>query len=383
VVKPHPRIGLLLHILLAIGVIWPTHLGAHELRPAIATFEFSDSPTIALTISLNLEAAIAGIGAGHEDTASSPDALKYDRLRSLEPLELRAEFERFRTRFLDQVHLRLGDTPVDLQGLTVEVPPVGDTTLARVSQVHLTLPAPVGTQAMYWRLNRQLGDSVLRLSNSATGEITSAEFIIAGESSGPLTVEGLQAESWTEVLTKFLQVGVLHIVPRGLDHILFVIGLFLLSTRVSALLWQITAFTAAHTATLALAMAGTILVSPAVVEPLIAASIVYVAVENTLTSRLHTWRPVVVFFFGLIHGLGFASVLQEIGPASGHFTLSLLAFNLGVELGQLTIIAACFVCLGWAAGRDWYRPYIVIPGSLFIGLMGIIWFVERSGSLIL
>jgi len=146
-----------------------------------------------------------------------------------------------------------------------------------------------------------------------------------------------------------------------------------------ALLWQITAFTIAHTITLALGVTGTIQLSPAIVEPLIAASIIYVAVENIMTDRLHRWRLIVVFCFGLLHGLGFAGILQEMGSAPSQFILSLLTFNLGVELGQLTVILVCFLTVGWVMKQKWYRQYIVIPSSLIIGLIAVNWVIERIG----
>ena len=375
----NPGVGLLLAILLALPVYWPSPACAHEVRPAIATLELSSEATVALTLSLSLEAVIVGIGAGHDDTAASPAASEYERLRSLNPTALREEFDRFTPDFLERINLSTDAGPVLLRVLTAEVPPIGDLALARVSRLQLEFTAPVDGEALYWRVKPLIGDSVVRVRDTLSGEISSAEFVIAGETSGPVSMAGLQVESWTSVFATYLQVGFSHIIPRGLDHILFVTGLFLLSTRLSALLWQITAFTAAHTMTLALAMAGLVQLSPALVEPLIAASIVYVAIENTLTSRLHRWRPVVVFCFGLVHGLGFAGVLQEIGPAGGQFAVSLLAFNLGVELGQLAVITACFLGVGWMARWPHYRARVVIPASLAIGIMGLVWFVERVG----
>ena len=118
--------------------------------------------------------------------------------------------------------------------------------------------------------------------------------------------------------------------------------------------------------------------SPAIVEPLIAASIVYVAVENLLTSRLHSWRVFVVFGFGLLHGMGFAGVLQEVGLPRSEFLAGLLAFNLGVELGQLTVIGLAFLAVGlWFRERPWYRARIVLPASALIAATGLYWTVER------
>ena len=173
--------------------------------------------------------------------------------------------------------------------------------------------------------------------------------------------------------------GFEHIIPLGADHILFVLGLFFFSLHLGPLLWQVTAFTLAHTATLALATLGVVSVSPAVVEPLIALSIAYVGVENVLRPRLGWWRPGVVFGFGLLHGLGFASVLSDVGGETGNLVARLLGFNLGVELGQLAVIALAFVALALPFGRKpWWRSHIAVPASLAIAAVGAWWTVERT-----
>ena len=170
--------------------------------------------------------------------------------------------------------------------------------------------------------------------------------------------------------------------PQGLDHILFVLGLFFYALRWRPLLWQVTAFTAAHTCTLALATLGIVRIAPATVEPLIAASIVYVAVENVVAggrAQITPLRIAVVFGFGLLHGLGFASVLSEFGLGGAHFVASLISFNVGVELGQLAVIAVAFVLLGLPFGaRPWYRRIIAVPASVLIGAVGAWWVLERT-----
>src|SRR6185436_16897009 len=160
--------------------------------------------------------------------------------------------------------------------------------------------------------------------------------------------------------------------PRGLDHVLFVLGIFLLSTRLRPVLWQISAFTVAHTITLALTIYGVVSLPAKIVEPLIALSIVYVAVENVFTSKLHAWRPLVVFCFGLLHGMGFAGVLSEIGLPRSEFVPALLSFNLGVEGGQLTVILVAFLLVGLPFRREvWYRRRVVVPCSLAIAAIGL------------
>ncbi|MBL4910280.1 MAG: HupE/UreJ family protein [Alteromonadaceae bacterium] len=175
----------------------------------------------------------------------------------------------------------------------------------------------------------------------------------------------------------YIYQGIIHIIPKGLDHILFVLALFLLSTKLSSLLWQVSAFTVAHTVTLALGIFGVLVVPSSIVEPIIALSIAYIAIENIFAHKLKSQRVLVVFIFGLLHGLGFAAVLLEFGLPKGQWLASLLSFNVGVEIGQLLVILTAFVLLGWARNKAWYQTKIATPLSLFIAVMGIYWFIER------
>ena len=182
-----------------------------------------------------------------------------------------------------------------------------------------------------------------------------------------------------QVVATYLKLGYTHILPKGTDHILFVLGIFLLSIRLKPILMQVTAFTIAHTITLALTIYGIVSLSPRIVEPLIALSIVYVAVENILTPELRPWRVALVFGFGLLHGMGFAGVLSQLGlPRSEFLPTALLCFNAGVELGQLTVIPVAFLLIGLPfRNKPWYRRRIVIPGFLAIAAIGLFWFVQR------
>jgi hypothetical protein len=188
---------------------------------------------------------------------------------------------------------------------------------------------------------------------------------------------GDQAGQWQTFLN-YIPVGFDHIIPKGLDHILFVLGLFFLSAQLRPLLWQISAFTLAHTVTLALGALGYVTIPASIVEPLIAASITFVAVENILSKGLSRWRPLVVFCFGLLHGLGFASVLGAFGLPEAAFLPALIGFNIGVEFGQLAVIAGAYLLVGYAFGaKPWYRARIAIPASVLIAAIGAWWVVER------
>ena len=183
----------------------------------------------------------------------------------------------------------------------------------------------------------------------------------------------------SRVIWFYLKLGILHIIPLGTDHILFVTSLCLLSTRIKTILWQATAFTVAHSVTLALSMKGVLVAPGALVEPIIALSIVFVAVENILLSKLKPWRIAIVFLFGLIHGLGFASALNEIGLPRNKFYTSILSFNAGVEVGQVIVIICVFILIIIPFGRsNEYRKLIVFPLSILIALIASYWFVKRS-----
>ena len=182
-----------------------------------------------------------------------------------------------------------------------------------------------------------------------------------------------------DVIWFYLKLGFTHIIPEGFDHILFVIGLCLLSNKIKVIFWQATAFTVAHSITLALSMKNVIVAPSAIVEPIIALSILFVAVENLLLSELKPWRIALVFMFGLIHGLGFASSLNEIGLPRNKFATSILSFNVGVELGQITIITAVFALLVIPFGKSpYYRKRIVFPLSILIALVALYWTIERT-----
>ena len=180
-----------------------------------------------------------------------------------------------------------------------------------------------------------------------------------------------------EVIRSYLALGFTHILPKGLDHILFVLGLFLLSRRLKPLLLQVTAFTVAHTVTLALSIYGVVSLPSSIVEPLIALSIVFVAVENLYVTELRPSRVALVFGFGLLHGLGFAGVLSELGLPRAEFLPALLSFNLGVEAGQLAVIGLALLAVGLVRQRTWYRRAVVVPASGLIAAVGLYWSIQR------
>lgn len=363
---------------LFVAVVWqPNNAAAHKIFPATATVSFDDEGAYRIEVKTNIEALIVGIGAAHEDTDQSPRADRYKALRALDAEALKARFMAFSGRWLSGIAVRFDGKRVQPRVEALILPPTGDTGLARISVIRLGGTIPEGATTFAWHYDKAFGSSILRLKHAATDEMTTA-WLKDGKSSDPIPLAGMIPKTVFETATDYIVLGFTHILPFGLDHILFVLGLYLLSTRMRPLLVQVTAFTVAHTATLALGLYGVVTISPSIVEPLIAISIVYVAVENILTPKLTLWRPFVVFGFGLLHGLGFAGVLQEIGLPRDDFLTGLIAFNVGVEFGQLSTIAIAWLVTGlWFRDRPWYRARIVYPGSAAIAVIGTYWTVER------
>lgn len=192
--------------------------------------------------------------------------------------------------------------------------------------------------------------------------------------------------TFSSILTSNIRVGFAHILPMGVDHILFILALFLSSRQLKPLIWQVSAFTLAHTATLGLVAAGVLPDLPDIVEPLIALTIAWAALENILFKDVKIWRPILIFVFGLIHGMGFAGAFGELGLPPNLFWPALIGFNLGVEVGQLAILGMAFAAgfiIRYAlrkAGRsdETWRYIIVWPVSALIFLTGMWWAVERA-----
>ncbi len=364
-----PLLGFLL-------CLYALPLTAHEIRPAVVDVHLQVDGNYQVALQVNMEAVLAGVSPAHSDTSESPNVESYNRLRALPARKLEERIRAFWPQYRDGLRLDFDGARSTPDLAALDIPEPGDLARARLTTVRLTGRIPPGAKTLRWSYAPQYGGSVLRLHRA--GGVTAA-WVREGEASAAYPLAGdIAAATRSAVFGQYLVLGFTHILPKGLDHMLFVLGLFLLSTRLAPLLWQVTAFTLAHSITLALSMYGVIALSPAIVEPLIAASIVAVAVENLLTARLHAWRVFVVFGFGLLHGLGFAGVLTEIGLPRDEFVTGLIAFNVGVEGGQLAVIALASLAVGyWFRHRPWYRARVVLPSSALIALIGLYWMVER------
>lgn len=361
---------------LAVSFLAFTGVHAHELRPAIADVTMTKTK-VKIELLLTVETLLAGIDLTQVmNTDDAPQAIIYDQLRSLSDTEL-ANLVSKEWPSLAQGLLIEGGGSFELNN--IEVIPEPNLDLPRDTKLTIQVDLPMNDGPVVFGWIARNGSLVVR---HGTGDNAYAAFLTGGEMSAPLPRAGFVDETKVQVFWRFLVEGIQHIIPKGLDHILFVFGLFLFSLAWRPLLSQITTFTLAHTVTLGLSTLNFITIPASqmwLIEALIAISIAYVAIENILRPKLGWWRIVVVFLFGLLHGLGFASVLGDLGLAQGQFILSLVAFNIGVEFGQLTVVAIAFIFLALPFGRSiQYRKVVVFPCSLAIAIIGIYWFFERA-----
>lgn len=319
-----------------------TQSQAHEVLPSIAKME-QVGDTLQFDVELVVEGFLAGIDqTTTTDTNDAPQAEEYDTLRALDAAELAERFDAFWPQMAENLRVTLDGAPAELTFQSLVVQDEDNLDLPRRSDLTFTAAIPEGAQKIQVGWASEYGALILRQEGV---DAPFDGYLEAGADSDPITLAGGdQAGPW-QTFVNYIPVGFDHIVPKGLDHILFVLGLFFLSTRMKPLLWQISAFTLAHTITLALASLGYVNVPGSIVEPLIALSIVYVAVENLYTDGLSPWRPFIIFGFGLLHGLGFASVLGEFGLPEASFIPALIGFNIGVEIGQLAVIAVVYLCV--------------------------------------
>jgi hydrogenase/urease accessory protein HupE len=228
---------------------------------------------------------------------------------------------------------------------------------------------PLGHR-QYLQVQNSAGETVFEGLLSAAADRATAQFTVANASVAPCETGSSFAN--------FLVLGVKHILT-GYDHLLFLLGLLVVVRGFFASLSIITSFTIAHSITLAVATFNLAQIPSRIVEPLIAASIVYVGVENLLRSDVLRPRRLVTFGFGLIHGFGFASVLREmdIGAGTGGVALPLFSFNLGVELGQIMVAAAALPFIWKLRESPMFIGRWAPACSAAVVLLGSFWFVQR------
>jgi hydrogenase/urease accessory protein HupE len=358
----------LLPLILTFGLLLPCAVQAHEIGTTQVRITlhrdhtWSTSITTAPTVLVNRLEAEAGQPLSRNLTAES----------------VRAKLLSFIDVLAGHVEMRFDGaaSAVTVSIIQVEMP--DDVTLPSFIVLRASGLVPDNAQTFTWRYDL-IASTYAAVFIDESGGSPVVQWLDGDAPSGPLPIaSNIRPPTTFGTIGQYLQLGFLHIVPEGLDHILFVLGIFLLTTKLRPILVQVTAFTIAHSVTLGLTMYGVIALSPRIVEPLIALSVAYVGIENMMTSKLTPWRPVVVFCFGLLHGMGFAGVLSELRLPRDEIVPALISFNVGIEFAQLSVIAVTFFSVAfWIRDKPWYRPCFVIPASAVIAATGLFWTAQR------
>lgn len=353
---------------------------ADVVKPALVEVSIFNNKTLEVTIDLSLEAAMTGIGTQYKNTTDAPNSAQYDKLRALEPKVLRERFRAFEAEFLNSLKLSVNQQEQMLTLTQAKIDIIGYKKRARKTVLTYQASLDEWPKTLTWQYGGIYGDSALRWQIYKQDEYNWSQWqwLRDGNSSGVIDINHPEPLSTAQRFYQFTGIGFDHVIPLGWDHILFIVGMALSSLLWQRLLLLVSVFTLAHTLTLGLAMVGIVEVSARIVEPLIAFSIAYVAVENLISHQSIKRKSVIVFFFGLIHGLGFASMLKEFEMVPDSFLTTLIGFNVGVELAQVAIVLfVVLILLGLRALKLNYRQLAVIPISVIISIVGIWWGIER------
>lgn len=364
----------------AILFFFSSTINSHEIKPAIIDLIIADGQA-SIDFKINAEQVLAGVDASkYQDTNDSPQADLYDQYREKNEEELKQDIQQNWNLFQDQIIINgfSGSSSLNLVDLMIDQ----DVNPEYPRDTNLKTEVPLNQNEFTIQFVTELGPVVIRQFEDIKKEnMIFSTYLQPGEISAELSSQSNTTASQT--IVEYIILGIEHIVPKGLDHILFIFGVFFFAVKLKPLLWQVTMFTLAHSLTLILASLKLVFIPASIIEPLIALSIGYVAFENIFQrqdkfrSNSNIIRYAVIFFFGLIHGLGFAFVLEDIGLPTGQLILSLLSFNIGVEIAQIGLVFLAYLLMFYPSKQLWYRKAIQIPFSLVIGLIGIYWFFER------
>ena len=366
-------------ICFAILFFFSSTINSHEIKPAIVDLIIADGQA-SIDFKINAEQILSGVDASqYQDTNDAPQAELYDQYREKNEEELKQDIQKNWNLFQDQITINgLEGSSLSLVDLMIDQ----DVNPEYPRDTNLKTEVSLNQNQFTIQFATELGPVVIRQFEDISKEnMIFSTYLQPGEISAELST--VSQATMSQTIIEYIILGMEHIVPKGLDHILFIFGVFFFAVKLKPLLWQVTMFTLAHSLTLILASLKLVFIPASIIEPLIALSIGYVAFENIFQrqgkfhSRSNAIRYAVIFFFGLIHGLGFAFVLEDIGLPTGQLILSLLSFNIGVEIAQIGLVVLAYLLMFYPSKQPWYRKAIQIPCSLVIGLIGVYWFFER------
>jgi hydrogenase/urease accessory protein HupE len=357
---------------------------AHEIKPSIADFTYDES-YLNIEVRLNAELILSNIDASNiSNTNSSPLTEIYDRYRLLDKKDLENVILESWKDISSNIDIKINNKLKKIELINIDTQVVKNFEISRDTIISFRVLLNKSSEKFTFKWIKNYGPIILRENNDLKIEdelVT--EYLQSGTESDPIFFNDNNFRSMFTSFTKFFVLGIQHIIPKGLDHILFIFGLFLFSSSLNTLIKQITIFTIAHSITLIFVSLSLIKINPQIVEPIIALSIVYVGLENIFKNYIKEYlRYIVILFFGLLHGLGFALVLSDIGYRSSKLFLNLISFNIGIEVAQISIILFLYLLIAIKFSKNkYYRITFQIPSSILIASIGLYWFAERIGIL--
>ena len=373
-----------LYLFIIISIFFCNSSIAHEIKPSIADFTYDES-YLNIEVRLNAELILSNIDASNiSNTNSSPLTEIYDRYRLLDKKALENAILESWKDISSNIDIKINNKLKKIELINIDTQVVKNFEISRDTIISFRVLLNKSSEKFTFKWIKNYGPIILRENNDLKIEdelVT--EYLQSGTESDPIFFNDNNFRSMFTSFTKFFVLGIQHIIPKGLDHILFIFGLFLFSSSLNTLIKQITIFTIAHSITLIFVSLSLIKINPQIVEPIIALSIVYVGLENIFKNYIKEYlRYIVILFFGLLHGLGFALVLSDIGYRSSKLFLNLISFNIGIEVAQISIILFLYLLIAIKFSKNkYYRITFQIPSSILIASIGLYWFAERIGIL--
>ena len=353
---------------------------SHEIKPSIADFTY-DENFLNIKIRLNAELILSNIDASKiSNTNSSSLSDIYDKLRILNKIELEELFKSSWQEISTNIDIKINNETKKINLINIEVEDIKNFEISRDTHIYLQVLLNNNSEYFTFSWIKKYGPIILREnSNHKLEDELFTEYLQSGIESNQFSFNEKNFKNRLNSFIKFFVLGVQHIIPKGLDHILFIFGLFLFSSSLKKLITQITIFTIAHSITLIFVSLSLMKINPQIVEPIIALSIVYVGIENIFKNYVKEYlRYVVILFFGLLHGLGFALVLSDIGYRSTDLFINLISFNIGIEVAQISIVLILYLLIGLNFSNNKnYRMFFQVPSSILISSIGLYWFFER------
>ena len=360
--------------------LFSTSSVSHEIKPSIADFTH-DETYLKFKIRLNAELILSNIDASTvSNTDSSSLSEIYDKFRILSKKDLEEMFQNSWSEISSNIDIKINNETKKINLIKTEVEDIKNFEISRDTHVYFRVLLDENSEQFTFRWVKNYGPIILRENNNnkLEDELVT-EYLQSGIESSQFSFKENNFSKTFNSFAKFFVLGIQHIIPKGLDHILFIFGLFLFSSSLKKLISQITIFTIAHSITLIFVSLSLMRINPQIVEPIIALTIVYVGVENIFKNYLKEYlRYVVILFFGLLHGLGFALVLNDIGYRSTDLLINLISFNIGIEVAQILIILVLYLLIALKFGKNKnYRIYFQVPSSILISSIGLYWFFDR------